>query len=57
METPNLIFNPNKYPPIRNFLKETIFNKEHFIKICDKFRSPHLWQKTGNGYKAKFEVK
>lgn len=52
-----LTINPNKYPPIRNFLKETIFNKEHFIKICDKFRSPHLWQKTGNGYKAKFEVK
>jgi len=22
-------------------------NQNYFIKLCDKFRSPHLWKKIG----------
>jgi hypothetical protein len=30
--------------------------KEEFYNLCDKFRSPHLWKKTGKGYKLRHTV-
>ncbi len=29
---------------------------EHFMELCDKFRSPHLWKKDGNQWKLKYTV-
>ena len=30
--------------------------KTEFIKICDTFRSPHLWKKTSKGFKLRHTV-
>ena len=39
---------PDKYlDDVLNYLE---LKKEEFRKLCDKFRSPHLWKKTGNGW-------
>jgi N-acetyl sugar amidotransferase len=29
---------------------------EHFLQLCDKFRSPHLWEKVGNDWKLKYQI-
>jgi N-acetyl sugar amidotransferase len=29
---------------------------ERFVELCDKFRSPHLWQHDGNGWKLRRPV-
>ena len=31
-------------------------DKKKFYKLCDKFRSPHLWKKTSNGWKLRHTV-
>jgi N-acetyl sugar amidotransferase len=31
-------------------------DKKKFHKLCDEFRSPHLWKKTSNGWKLKHTV-
>ena len=40
-----LSINPNKHPNIRKFIENPTFNKEYFNNLCDKYRSPHLWEK------------
>ena len=30
--------------------------KSEFYKICDSFRSPHLWKKTGGGFRLRHTV-
>jgi hypothetical protein len=27
--------------------------EENFFKLCDKFRSPHLWKKVNNTWKLR----
>mgnify|MGYP006105085891 FL=1 len=51
-----LTINPNKFPKIQNFFTEYNFNKDYFMSICDKFRSPHLWKKENNIYKKNFNI-
>ena len=51
-----LTINPNKFPKIKNFFKEYNFNKKYFLDLCDKFRSPHLWTKKGDGYIQNFKI-
>ena len=29
---------------------------DHFFKLCDKFRSPHLWVKSNNEWKLRHNV-
>lgn len=29
---------------------------EHFLELCDEFRSPHLWAKAGNEWKLRHKV-
>ena len=42
---------PDKYlDDVLNYLE---LKKEEFRKLCDKFRSPHLWKKTGNGWELR----
>jgi hypothetical protein len=49
-----LSINPNKHPNIRKLIENPTFNKEIFNKLCDKYRSPHLWEKKNDKYVAKF---
>ena len=45
---------PDKYlNEVLNYLEIKV---EDFNKLCDKFRSPHLWQKTSNGWKLRHTV-
>ena len=45
---------PDKYlNEVLNYLE---IKAEDFNKLCDKFRSPHLWQKTSNGWKLRHTV-
>ena len=42
---------PDRYvDDILNYLGIT---KENFNKLCDKFRPPHIWRKTSNGWELK----
>jgi len=35
---------------ISSKFKQPIMNRDYFNKLCDEFRSPHLWQKSENGW-------
>ena len=30
--------------------------EEHFHELCDKFRSPHLWERTSDGWRLRHQV-
>ena len=45
---------PDKY--IDEVLDYIDLKKTDFNKLCDKFRSPHLWKKTSNGWKLRHTV-
>ena len=51
-----LSINPNKHPNIRKLIENPTFNKEYFDKLCDKYRSPHLWEKQNDKYIPKFKI-
>ena len=42
---------PDKY--INDVLDYVGIKISEFQNLCDKFRSPHLWKKTGNGWKLR----
>ena len=45
---------PDKYfNEVMNYIE---LDKEEFHRICDKFRSPHIWKKTSNGWKLRHTV-
>jgi len=45
---------PDKYfVEIMEYLE---MKPEYFMELCDKFRSPHLWHKTPNGWKLRHTV-
>ena len=33
----------NEFPIASKMFEEPIFNKTYYERLCDKFRSPHLW--------------
>jgi N-acetyl sugar amidotransferase len=45
---------PRKYFP--EFLEYLNLDEEEFFAIADQFRSPHLWQKTNDGWKIRHRV-
>ena len=38
---------------INDILQYLDISEEKFNKLCDKFRSPHIWRKTSNGWELK----
>ena len=45
---------PDKYfDEVMDYLE---IEKDNFHKICDNFRSPHIWKKTSNGWKLRHTV-
>ena len=42
---------PDKY--LGEVLEYLEINVKDFNNLCDKFRPPHLWEKTGNDWKLK----
>lgn len=45
---------PDKY--LDDVLEYIDLKREDFIKLCDKFRSPHLWKKINNGWKLRHTI-
>ena len=45
---------PNKY--FKEIMKYLSINENYFHKLCNKFRSPHLWKKIKNNYRLKHTV-
>lgn len=43
-----LTINPNYFPESKKYIEEPIFSEEYFSKLCDTFRSPHIWQLDEN---------
>ena len=44
---------PSEFPTASNAFEQPIMNHEYFMKLCDNFRSPHLWKKVNNKWKLK----
>ncbi len=45
---------PRKYFP--EFLDYLAMDEDEFFDIADSFRSPHLWEKTDDGWRLRFHV-
>lgn len=45
---------PQKY--FKEVMQHIGMSEEHFMELCDKFRSAHLWEKTETGWKLKYQV-
>jgi N-acetyl sugar amidotransferase len=45
---------PNKY--FKDIMTYIGMKPEHFLDLCDKFRSPHLWHKVNGEWKLKVKV-
>jgi N-acetyl sugar amidotransferase len=43
---------PKRYE--KEFLDYVSLSKEEFLLLCDQFRSPHLWRKTGDQWELRF---
>ncbi len=39
-----LSLTPEKFPRASELFEHPGMNKEYFLRLCDKFRSPHIWQ-------------
>jgi N-acetyl sugar amidotransferase len=46
---------PEKYFP--EFLEYLDMDRAEFFEIADRFRSPHLWRRTANGWELRHRVK
>ena len=45
---------PEKY--FSELMKYYNINENHFLRLCDKFKSPHLWKKVGKKWKLRHTV-
>lgn len=45
---------PEKY--FREVMEYIEMEPEHFMELCDKFRSPHLWKKKNEEWKLRYRV-
>ena len=45
---------PEKY--FKEVMEHIGMEPEHFIRLCDKFRSPHLWKKENGEWKLRYQV-
>ncbi len=45
---------PERY--FRQVLDFIDLDPEYFVQLCDRFRSPHLWKKSGGEWKLKHQV-
>ena len=46
-----------EFPRAYKLFKRPEMDEKHFMKLADKFRSPHLWKKINGKWKLKYVVK
>lgn len=51
-----LSINEKEFPNSFKEFARPIMDREYFDKLCDDSRSPHLWEKTSNGWKLRHAV-
>ena len=51
-----LSINEKEFPIASKAFEEPIFSKDYFLKLCDKFRSPHIWARNGNTWHLRHTV-
>ena len=51
-----LTINPNEFPHSKELIDEPVFTEEYFSKLCDTFRSPHLFKLEDGKYKLRKQV-
>lgn len=44
----------NEYPIANKKFESPIFNKEYYINLHDRFRSPHFWKKKDNKWELRY---
>lgn len=45
---------PDRY--FKEIMEYLEIKPEHFLELCDQFRSPHLWIKENNNWKLRYQV-
>ncbi len=45
-----------EFPKAYGMFKHPAMDKEYFMKLAEKFRPPHLWEKVGGEWKLKHQV-
>ena len=45
---------PNKY--FKEVMDYLGIDPDYFLELCDKFRSPHLWEKENGEWKLRYAV-
>ncbi len=43
-----LSLSPDRFPEAAKMFEHPMMDKEYFLELCDKFRSPHIWQFDNN---------
>ena len=51
-----LSINKREFPDHYRFFEQPIMNEKYFKKLCDNFRSPHLWYREKNKWKLRKAV-
>ena len=45
-----------EFPVASRMFQEPIMTRDYFLKLADRFRSPHLWARVGNAWKLRHTV-
>ncbi|MCC6653092.1 MAG: N-acetyl sugar amidotransferase [Candidatus Eisenbacteria bacterium] len=45
-----------EFPKAHKHFSEPVMSKESFLRLCDNFRSPHLWRKDADGWHLRHTV-
>ncbi|MDR3175996.1 MAG: N-acetyl sugar amidotransferase [Desulfovibrio sp.] len=45
-----------EYPAASKMFEQPIMDREYFLRLADRFRSPHLWMRADDAWKLRFTV-
>lgn len=51
-----LSIGPKEFPVATKAFERPTFTREYYWELADRFRSPHLWQKTSDGWRLRHTV-
>jgi len=51
-----LSITPKEFPAAAKMFEHPVIDRGYFFHLADKFRSPHLWKKTPDGWKLRYQV-
>lgn len=51
-----LSISKDEFPKAEGLFESLEFDRDYYERLCDKFRSPHLWKYTDEGWKLRYIV-